>query len=340
MSSDTTDQQTEAGAIAAIVNHFSQAGMMAVKHEFSGQEAPVLILPEGKRAVSIRSFLDEFRETPERIEGEARIRDLDSFISHTRRFADSGSVVFANDSAFDPGSDINTVSPTLTAIFDYHHPESDQEGIRIDAAAEGARWCGHRAVYTMQVSKEWAAWHEADGKLLTQTEFAEFVEEHILDVINPPAEAEKSERLKEIIRATGGNLATQAKLMELSRGLAVHAADTVKSATNLSSGEMEVQYVTEHKDGAGKPIKVPNMFLIAIPVFHKGPRYMLPARLRYRLAGGGIKWFFQLVDADRAASDAFDEVVTKVIVDTSLPVFRGTPERPQSRVNPTPQHHR
>ena len=88
----------------------------------------------------------------------------------------------------------------------------------------------------------------------------------------------------------------------------------------------QVQYEASHTDGSGQPIKVPNLFMIAIPVFDRGDVFRIAARLRYRTLGGRVEWFYDLYRADKVFRVAIDEAAAFAATNTGLPMFSGTPE--------------
>ena len=113
--------------------------------------------------------------------------------------------------------------------------------------------------------------------------------------------------------------------MELSRGLQVYESSAVREVVNLSSGEGQISFQSEHTDQHGVPLKVPGLFLIAIPVFRNGPLYRIAARLRYRKNAGLVFWY-DLWRIDRTFDHAFDEALGRVRAETALPVMLGKPE--------------
>ena len=125
---------------------------------------------------------------------------------------------------------------------------------------------------------------------------------------------------------SAGGYAGTAKLLELAKGLSVRVGAQVKNHVNLGTGESQIQFVTEHADEAGKPLKVPGLFLLGLPVFEAGAAYQLPVRLRYRVNGGSLVWWFELHRPEVIMRDAVDGAVEKVRAETKLPVFSGTPE--------------
>jgi hypothetical protein len=158
---------------------------------------------------------------------------------------------------------------------------------------------------------------------MSQQDFAAFIEERITDV----SSAALTERQEEFAALMQGTFATPSELVTLSRGLEINVGGTVKNAVRTSSGEISVVYNQAHTDSTNAPIKVPNLFQIAIPVFYGGAAYRVNAWLRYRVSGGSITWGYQLVRPDIVFKDAFDEIVKRVGDDTASPVIVGTPDK-------------
>jgi hypothetical protein len=124
----------------------------------------------------------------------------------------------------------------------------------------------------------------------------------------------------------GGTIAGPSRLLDLSRGLKVNEDTKVATAVNLSTGEGQIQFEASHKDEAGAPLRVPNIFLLGVPVFEGGPCYRLPVRLRYRVSQGTVRWIVQRYRPELTSTDAFTEACQVVRDKTGLPVLLGTPE--------------
>lgn len=279
-----------------------------------GDIVEIVAVPKGVDIHSVKRYIDEYRDRPERRGGTAELQDLDSFIRHVSRFADQHSALFARRSL---------EAPQLLAVLDYH--EGGERGL--------PRFGKHRALYKFPLSEEWQAWHGKDGQAMSQADFAAFLEDRIVDVMPSPnfgvdgQIAPADAKLKEWAATVAAVFAGASKLMELSRGMRLKADQTVHQAQNLSTGEVEVQFVEEHKGTDGKPLKVPTAFLICIPIFEFGPSYRIAARLRYRLAQGKIVWFYDLHRPDLSFDHAFREAVNKAAAETNLPLFLGSPEQ-------------
>lgn len=279
-----------------------------------------IAVPKGKELKSIKPFLDEFRTAPERVQGTARLTTLASFIAHVVRFADEGSAVFC--------ADYNTQSPKLIAVFDYHWvpPALATQATADSAPTPGEvhpRFGEHRAQYEFPLSDEWKAWKGiADRGEISQTAFAEFLEERIADIY-PPEDA--GESAKKFATDLGMTLATSQRLLDLSRGLNLRVNQKVTNVVNLSTGEAQLMF-TEAHEGENGPLKLPGGFLLSLPVFRGGAPYQIPVRLRYRHRDGQVFWRFVLNRIDRVWDHAMNEACVRAQTETKLPLFYGTPE--------------
>ena len=292
-----------------------------------GRDGPKLTLSD--------PLIDPLRETPRERGGTAKLHVLESFIAHANRFKSENSALFA---------DSNISAPKLTSVLDYH-PEGPESGKALEA---NARHCHHRGVYAFPLSEEYQAWLKLNGAKLSQQDFAEFLEDRINDVILPPSiladhtqgdtipadklggdsgQPTQDEQLAAMVNRLGGSIATPQKLLELSRGLQVYAQESVRNATNLSSGEVSLQFTTEHTDADGKAITIPNLFLIAIPIFEGGDLWRLIVRLRYRRASSAIVWHYEIYRLRESFREAFKEACVTAREETDLPLFYGSDER-------------
>lgn len=292
-----------AETIRDLVQHYCDAKIVKVKGQ-DGIPTELLILPEHLKAHSVKQYLDVYLENPERRKGTAHLKDIDSLIAHVNRFKGAPSALFANNSPS---------SPSITAVIDYH--EESHEGT--------PRYGEHRSHYAFSLSDEWNAWGQHQNKRMSQADFAEFLENHISDVISPD---NADDKLREFSELLGGTFASPSRLVELSRGLQVNEGARVEQKVNISSGEATLHYTSTHADANGAPLKVPNLFLLGIPVFRCGPLYQVPVRLRYRIISGSIQWFYELYRTDRVFDHAFKEACEKAQKETGLPLFIGSPE--------------
>jgi uncharacterized protein YfdQ (DUF2303 family) len=300
------DQKSEAEFVAELAARAVKPDQFNVQRGHDG-EATVLLVPNGMTVKSAKPFVDEYLPNPERRKGTAHFTELSSFIAHAIRFKAEESAIFAESSQ---------TSPKLTSVIDYHVAGPDEDRVK-------ARHGQHRGVYHFPLDDAWKAWREADTKSFTQRDFAAFLEDRILDVIDP-ATAAGSVQL--FATNTGTTFASPAKMMALSRGLSVTVNAQTKEAINLATGEAQIAFASEHRDEAGQKLTVPGAFVVQLPVFKSGAAYQIPIRLRYRVKEQAVIWSFSMYRPDRYFDDALLDACDRAKTETDLPLFMGAPE--------------
>ncbi len=262
---------------------------------------------------------------PARRNGTARLDDLRSFIDWTNRFKGETSALFANP-------DIN--APTLTCVADYH--AAGAATYDPETGDPTARHCHHRGVYQFPLSDEWKEWMAVSGTELEKEDLGEFIEAHAKDIMDPtpavlagkedPQNADWENRLIGTARQIEGRYGQLTQLLAMSRQFQVHETSNLTAKTNRDTGESEVQFVNEHKAPDGKPLNIPNLIIIAIPVFMGGAPYRMSVRFRYRKVGGKVVFIMSIYNPKKSFDAAFDEAVTSARDETDLPTFLGRPE--------------
>ena len=276
----------------------------AVDDTPSGQ-GQFAVVPNGKRLVSVKQFIDEYRTAPQRRVGTSEHQTAESFMRHVQEFKTANTRVFA----FSDASGL----AQFVAVYDYH-PTGDD----ITKAGFGQ----HRAVYRPELSNEWDAWSTRQMLDFTQLQFARWIEDHIEDITAAPTEGAPLEFAKLV----GGRYASPSDLIALSRGLSLTVKTNVQNAVTTAQGIINVVFENAHTDAAGAPINVPNLFLLFIPVFREGDLYRVPCRLRYEVDGSRLMWSYHMYRADRVYDHAVQGIADKVELETRVPVFRGTAE--------------
>lgn len=229
-------------------------------------DQPAIALPDNYELHDLEDFLP----APRRIQEKVKLLSADSFIHYCTNFATPASVILADAD--------NT---SLTARLDYHvDPETPD-------------WCGHSAVYQCVKSKAWELWERYDGKTLSQSDFAELIEDRAADVVTP----------------------TGSELLEIATKFQVIRKAVFGSAIRLATGEFQFNYCDENDKGT---IEVPETITLGLAPFHNGESYEVQARLRYRLKEGQLTFTFKLINPERVVEDAFKSVVEKVKEGVSL----------------------
>lgn len=300
---------SQVAAIHELVSQYAKPQLVEIAGRDAMEKAAVLLAPSHLHLIDLQPQLEALRENPRRRRGTVTAHDLPSLVLVCNRYKDDQSAVYAS---------LVDGQPAMTAIFDYH--ETGAPGVG------KPRFGDHRAHYKFPLSVEWRAWIGQDGKRMAQTDFAAYIEDHISEITPAPAADQMAPETLALQQMLGGDFAAPNRMMELARGLAIREGVQVKGFTNLATGEATMEMATEHTDEKGKPLKIPGLFLITIPVFEGGQLYRIAVRLRYRVTNQGVMWFFQMFRADKALKLAFEEACAIVAAETNLPVYRGTPE--------------
>jgi uncharacterized protein YfdQ (DUF2303 family) len=305
-----TDEVLNGGAIREIATLVNSKRSIDVAKGTSpdGVEYQIGVVNKGDgkfEIFDVSGHIDKFRNAPRFRKGVAHAYTAQSFIDLVNRHADENSAIFA---------DIASDAPGLTAVIDYHQKSDSLE------QPLAPRFCQHKIVYSFPLSEEWRAWMGLNGKEMPQEAFAKWVEDHIAEI----ASAEESEKPIEAMMQT--KFGAPVDLMKLSRGLTINVDHKVANVVNLQSGEGQIVFEETHKDSDGKPLKVPGLFVVSIPLFIGGANVRLVARLRYRKVGGSIAWSFVFYRWREAFRAALEADVKTVADQTNLPVYEGAPE--------------
>lgn len=163
--------------------------------------------------------------------------------------------------------------PDQTRIF--FDPEALRAVAVLDYDGAGKADRGvHRATLQLAHSPEWETWNAAAAQTarmgFTQVDFAEFLEEHGINILEP----------------------TAAELMELVTKMQITRTVNYKKSFNLHDGRQQFTYTNDGESGS---VEFPARLTIAIPVFKGGELYRIEIIIRYRLQDGGSLRFALIV---------------------------------------------
>jgi len=300
--------QTENAALASILETHIKPDMVDVSR---GNKDSVQVLithdpQHGDIIHSLKTYVDEYAETPDRKKGTASVDSAESFVELTNRHKLENSALFAHI------DDTSTVAK-MWGVINYHGGDETAQ-----------QFCDHKICYNFPFSEEFNAWNESNKKQMSQSDFAYFLEDRIVDVMVPGNIEDP--QLFDVVQKMGGNLAFPEKMMSLASGLKVNVNEKVHQAYNTTNGETQIQFSHEHTDEKGAPVKVPNLFMIHIPIFDDGQYHEMLVRLRHRVKSGDVSWFYELYRPRAIVNKAFRTTCELAQVETQLPLFYGTPE--------------
>ncbi|MGU3409065.1 DUF2303 family protein [Microbacterium sp. M1A1_1b] len=242
---------------------------------------------------------DPWADSPRHIAAARTVGDAESFVRYVTKHAiDGHSEVYAD-----------TPSSAVVAVLDSQ-----------DAGQGG--WQKHTARLELRHTKSWEAWSKADGKLLEQTDFAEFIEQQALDVRTPDT----------------------AVLIELAQSFQAKTSVDFEGDERLDSGQVRLNYKETVTARAGQKghIEIPTELELLLRPYIGGPVYLVVARFRYRLRGSQLGLGIVLQRPQEILDAAFADIVTEIRdgktvtkdgestqvhdgIPASVPIFSGRP---------------
>jgi Uncharacterized conserved protein len=234
---------------------------------------------------------DEFRGFPRRITGTATLADVASLLGYWGKHATAGSDMFA-----DPGAH------HFCAVIDAH---GGGDGVG------DADWQQHRAACGLVLSDAMAAWKARDGQAMKQDQFAEFIDENMTYIVDPPA----------------------ADLLEMVQQFEATTTAVFKSGVRVQSGQRTISYVenidaTMGGNQRGGTIEVPRSIALRLPVWRNMATVVdVTAALRFRVVSDKLTLSYKLVQLTDVIDGAFAAVVDQVAEGIGRAVLLGTPMR-------------
>ncbi len=265
---DIDQRKTEASTVAAFA-----AAIGGASRPDGDDSTPYAIIPEGYKLENLERLL----ANPMRRRGVVAVFDAPSLIALVKAQRTPGTVLYRT---------LNP--PQFVAVFNDH-----------GRAGEAPGWGDHRAVYACPLSPEWRTWSGANKRAMAQAEFAQFIEDNLPDIAEPPA----------------------AEMLEISRTLQAKKKVSFASGIRLDNGQHQFTYEEQidGKAGARGQLRVPEVFTLGISAFENGARYAVRARLRYRISEqGALSIWFDLDRPHKVIEHAFAELNTVIEAETGL----------------------
>lgn len=175
-----------------------------------------------------------------------------------------------------------------------------------DADLPGFR--DHRVEMPLRTTPAWEAWTGMNGRMVSQVEFAEFIEARLVDVVRP----------------------TGADMLELASTLEASSSVEFKSAVALSSGVRTLQYEETQTARAGQTgqLEIPKEIELGVAPYEGGDTFRVTARFRHRIRNGSLTLGFVLDRPEDVVKAAFEDFSEKVSAACDTSVLLGTPPQP------------
>jgi uncharacterized protein YfdQ (DUF2303 family) len=213
--------------------------------------------------------------------GRTLVRDAASFLTYYAKHKNDATEIY---------SDVEQLS--VTAVLDAH--SADEPGFG-----------EHRLHLALRRTKAWQEWLDLDGKLVDQDRFANFLEDHLVHLVEPDA----------------------ATMLEIAQSIKATTKAEFQSSSRLQSGERKFAFVEDTKASAGTKgdLAIPETFKIAVPPFEGADVYSMTARFKYRLGGGQLALGFKLEQPEERVKAAFADVLTEIASGVDTPILNGAP---------------
>lgn len=267
---------TEAETIADL----AVAAAGDVKQMEAGDTWSLVAMPEGYRVEHL-DWSDKMTG-PRRSKGDNAVHDVASFLA-----------AVAQRSV--PGTD-----PVL-----YADEERNQlVGVLDDDHADAPGWRQYRVHLDLRRTPEWSGWRTASDTEFSQNAFAEFVEEHAPDFIEPDA----------------------ATMLELAQSIEGKTSVNWKVGSRLKDGSRQVLWdeTIETKAGSSGQLAVPDRFVIGVKPFYGAPDLKVEVLLRIRIREKRLLLIPKIVRLAEYERAVFNAMVTEIAAAPEAPsIIRG-----------------
>lgn len=274
----------EAGANAAGIEDRT----MGLGAEGLEKAVPLILLQSNQKLEVPKQAIDLFDQrqpAPRYRHGNSTHHEVGSFIEHVKRYKSETTVVWA---------DVNDCD--VVAVYDY-----------TPAGPTGAAWMRHTASYAAPYSQEWKRWFNRANEVMSQDDFAEFLEN-------------EAERIQGDVSK---GWPSSVELLEMARDLRIYTKGQFERRVDPVTGQYALVCKEEHESHS---TKIHREFRVWLRVFQGGDAYSVLARVKFRLEGGRVTFVYELPRAEEIVANAFGGVVEKVKTETGCPVFMGASE--------------
>lgn len=209
---------------------------------------------------------DEYAPTPRRVQARRTVNDVDSFVQYLEKHGLPETEVYADK-----------VGNSIVAVIDSHR-----------GAGEPGGWQGHKLTLALEHTDSWKAWIGANAKWFTQVQFAEFIEQHAVDVKVP----------------TSGDLMKIAQDFYMTKGV------EYQSSQRLADGQTQLVYKEKVETKGLGELEVPKELELVLQPYVGGPRQFAYANFRTRLDGAQLQIGYVLIRPEEILDGMFSDIVT------------------------------
>jgi uncharacterized protein YfdQ (DUF2303 family) len=244
---ERTDSPYDAVAEAGVISDLARRA--STPHALDPSKPHSMLVREGEGVETID--LESFLPAPRRSAGIYSPADADSFVNYaTLHRSGEQTTVW-----------VDQLNARIVAVLN-------------DNGATGPGWGDHRAVLALIKTPEWQHWLSADGKYLNQEQFAEHLQDGIMEIREPAA----------------------AEVLEVAQTIQGKTNADWKSATRLDNGAVGFSYQEEVVASAGRSgnLEIPAEIVLGVAPFYGEQPFEVRARLRYKIREGNLAIGYKL----------------------------------------------
>lgn len=245
---------------------------------------PFVVVPDGYRVHG----LENLGSAPARVRARVTVTDVSSFIGYCNAHKGESTTIYAN-------VDSESALLSILAVID-------------DNGRESPAWRDHICTYLPKPSVEWARWKKHDLKVMSQADFATWLEDNLSDI------------------ASVAGMPTGAEMLAMALAFEATSEKRVKSRINLQNGGTRFEFVDDEDKDTRVSMEVFSRFMLGLPVFDGGASaYQIEARLKYREKDGRVAFWYELIRPDRVFKAAVTEELDAIQAATNLVILNGDP---------------
>lgn len=171
-------------------------------------------------------------------------------------------------------------------------------------------WGDHQVTLRLDESPELKAWKAHNEKNLTQEQFGDFLEERLIDIVEPDGST----------------------MLDVARTMTATIGASFRRAVNAHDGTVQLSWQedVDAKAGGSGQLEVPSQFEIRVKPFVGTDPVTIIGKFRYRVAqGGDLVLGYRLLNLDEVRRAAVEQVLTEVASDLDLTAFEGVAPAPR-----------
>lgn len=237
------------------------------------QGTPFVIVPHG---CELKTF-PELREHPARVQQAVVVTSATSFLNYFNRFANSDSTIF-----------VDIEKAKIHGVIDYHVAQTID-----DFDDTVPQYCTHTVTYPCPLTPEAKKWFDNNKVQMNQTDFAQFIEDGLLEIIEPSG----------------------SEMLEIASTLQAKNQVNFRSGIRLDNGQAQMTYEESIQGSAGISgnVNIPQKIAIALRIFRgDDAAYRIEANFRYRIKEGKLTMWYELIRPHIAREDAVKQIIETI----------------------------